>query len=340
MSENLHVSSNHPVDAVVLWVDGNDAVLTEKRNNWLQKEGKTSSHSGALPTRFASKNEIRYCVLSILIFAPFVRNIFIVTDGQDPNLYEEVETYFPEKSGTLKIVDHKEIFRGFEQYLPNFNASSIHTLIWKIEGLSDNFIYFNDDMILIRETKQEDWVINNRPLLRGEWRFPPYKKLAGNYFKTLINKNLRNNPGYQPRISFYIRQWKAAYLLGWRIRYYYHCHTPHSLNRRSLEKFFSENMDLLEKNISYRFRDQDQFITSSLAYHLEIMDGNRQFAKLNLVYFHPYYSDNRLKRKIRRCENDSGIKSICVQSLDMISIDVQEKIFNFMDRTLNLPERG
>ena len=106
MSDNKIPAGSGPVDAVILWVDGSDGRLAEKRERYLAQEKKSVTHPGALPTRFASSNEIRYCVLSILTFAPFVRNIFIVTDEQDPGLDGEVRERFPEKAGCLKIVDH------------------------------------------------------------------------------------------------------------------------------------------------------------------------------------------------------------------------------------------
>ena len=52
---------------------------------------------------------------------------------------------FPEKADCLKIVDHKEIFRGYEQYLPTFNSSSIHGNDMENRRAVRKFIYFNDD---------------------------------------------------------------------------------------------------------------------------------------------------------------------------------------------------
>ena len=155
----------HPIDVVIAWVDGSDPVLTEKRNRYLGLTG-DNAHPGAHPTRFASINEIRYCVLSVFRFAPFVRNIFIVTDGQEPDLYGDIKTWFPEREGSLRIVDHSEIFEGFEGSLPTFNSISIGNMIWRIKGLSDNFVYFNDDTFLIRSIKPEDFCIDNIPVLR------------------------------------------------------------------------------------------------------------------------------------------------------------------------------
>ncbi len=336
MSENIKPLNSEPIDAVILWVDGSDAALSEKRERFLAQEKLSVAHPGALPLRFASSNEIRYSVLSILTFAPFVRNIYIVTDNQDPGLHHEVGVRFPEKAGCLKIVDHREIFREYEEYLPTFNSSSIQTMIWRIKGLSENFIYFNDDMILIRDTVVEDWFIGGLPVIRGKWLLPPVRKIAGNSLKLLVNRHIRGNKEFRPKISFYIRQWHTSLLLRKRWRYFFHCHTAHAMRISTLEDYFTANDKLLRKTISYRFRDAEQLIITSLAYHLEIQNGTAHLARLNLGYLHPWYSEARLNRRINRCTKDRRINSVCVQSVEMMGAGQREKIFRWLDNVLKL----
>lgn len=338
MSYNVRIDPDQPIDAVILWVDGNDPVLAEKRAGYIKKENIGRYHSGAISTRFASSNEISYCVLSILKFAPFVRNIFIVTDNQDPGLDHEVEKHFPGRSGSVRIVDHSEIFRGYEKYLPTFNSSSILTMVWRIKGLAENFVCFSDDVALAREIKYEDWFVGNRPVLRGYWRLPPLRKMLGNSIKTLVNRRLLGKNDYQPRISFYMRQWKSARLAGMRFRYYFHCHSPHPVNRNLVEEYFKNNPGLLESNISYRFRDPDQLLLTALTNQLEILSGNRNLARLDLVYIHPYYSERRLLKKINECRNNTRIKFICVQSLEMLSGKIQAEVINLLDSILNVTD--
>ncbi|MGM0666182.1 MAG: Stealth CR1 domain-containing protein, partial [Bacteroidota bacterium] len=324
-----------PLDAVILWVDGNDPVLNEKRKEYISREGISRNHSGAIATRFASSDEISYCVRSILKFAPFVRNIFIVTDNQDPDLYEEVEKYFPGRSASLRIVDHKEIFRGYEKYLPTFNSSSILAMVWRIKGLADNFVAFSDDLFLVREINYNDWFKNERPVLRGYWRLPPIRKMAGSSIKYFIRRRIMGKHDYQPRISFYMRQWKSASYLGMRLRYYFHCHNPHPLSRIMMENFFKENPGLLEQTISYRFRDKDQLLLTSLAYHLEILSGNKNFAGLDLIYMHPYYSEKQLLKKISEYREKQDIKFLCVQNLEMLGEKIQKNVRSLLDNILN-----
>jgi hypothetical protein len=330
MSGKAIIRPDQPVDAVILWVDGNDPELTEKRNSYHKSSRELLPNSESEEAESDSNYELEYCLYSILKFAPFIRNIFIVTDGQEPALYKDLVSQFQNRAGSIKIVDHKEIYRGYETSLPTFNSASLLALIWRIEGLSENFVYFNDDVVLIRDHKQEEWFIGNRPVLRGKWLFPPYKKIIWNRIKMVTNRYIAGNRNYQPRHSFYLRQWKAAYTLGFRLRYFFHCHTPHPLNRIVMERIFEENREEMEKTISCRFRSKDQLLMSSMAYHKEILEGNINSAALNQGYFHPFYSNKRLARRVERCKNDDSIKSVCIQSMERMDRVPRENILSWL----------
>ena len=304
---------------VIAWVDGDDPKLAIKGTNILQWD-RIPVGSGAHPTRFASSNEIRYCVLSILRFAPFVRNIFIVTDEQDPGISADVRKYFPERSGSIRIVDHREIFKGYENYLPTFNSISIANMIWRIKGLSENFVYFNDDTFLIREVKPEEWFVDGRPVLRGRWVPAPLPRALWNSIrisstgKFLVGKSM--NQGHH---SIWVSGMQPA-LLGFRFRYFTNSHTPHAVNRRLVEEYFSKNGPVLEKNISFRFRDHSQFTFISLSNHLQLIEGNRNIAGPALVYLKPQgHADDYVKSKIALCESDHSAIYMCIQGLEMCS---------------------
>ncbi len=337
MTENFKHRKNHPIDVVIAWVDGSDPALAEKRNRYITKGASTSLSSGVHSTRFASNNEIRYCVLSIMKFSPFVRNIFIVTDGQDPDLYNDIKTYFPERLNSFRIVDHKEIFAGFDSFLPTFNSISIGNMIWRIKGLSDNFVYFNDDTFLIKMIQPEDWFINHKPVIRGKWVPVPLPRILWYNIRIGVNKHLLGNPDFQPRASFHMGQWNSAYVAGYRIRYFTNSHTPHTVERKTMEEFFSNNIPLLEKNIAYRFRNHAQFTFIALSNHLQLLAGNRQIASPGLAYLKPYKRPaNYIEEKKRFCENNQDIKFLCVQSLDLCKKEEQEKILGWMKALLQL----
>lgn len=334
MSGKRTPTPDSPIDAVIMWVDGSDKKLAEKRERFMALENKTYSHPGSLPLRFASSGEISYCIRSILKFATFIRNIYVVTDDQDPDIYEMVRSRFPDRDGCIKIIDHRQIFRDYEQYIPTFNSSSIHAMLWRIEGLSERFVCFNDDVILIREHREQDWFSGDRPVLMGKWLLPPYRRIIGNKIKALINWHLYKNRNYVPKVSFYIRQWKSASFFGFRKRYYFQDHTPHPFSTQTFAGLFSVNRGLLEKIISYRFRDPEQLLASSLAYHHEIINGNRNYRKLRIGYFHPHYREKRMNRRLEKCKADNSYKSVCIQNMEMLSPVLREKIIGWIDEVL------
>ena len=328
--------ASKPIDVVITWVNGNDDDFRSKIQAYLGNHC-ASKIPGAHHTRFASVNEIKYCLLSILTFAPFVRNIFIITDNQDPNLNGEINTHFPHRISSIKIVDHKEIFRDFDDYLPTFNSRSIESMLWRIQGLSDSFIYFNDDVFLIRETQPEDWFSNNKPVLRGNWLLKPRFRFLWNFFIKKINKHLLNNPDFQPRPSYHIGQWLAAKALGFKWRYFFFSHTPFAIDRKRVENYFLVNKELLKKNIAYKFKNQEQFNFVSLCNHLEILAGNKNLYKPNLAYLQPYKRSNKyIDNKIKMCERNPKIKFLCVQSLEMCPEQDRQKLFGWMDSVLDL----
>jgi len=338
MLERSAADPDQAIDFVVLWVDGNDPVLAEKRNRYMEEEGLSSGHTAALPTRFASSHEIRYCILSILRFAPFARKIFLVTDGQDPHLDEDMDRYFPDRKTEVRIVDHSEIFRGHENLLPIFNSTSISSMIWRIEDLAEQFIYINDDNFLLRPTSAEDWFREGRPVLRGSWRNPPWKKAFSHRLKRFLKHSVLQKKDYQPRLSFYLRQWNGAREAGFRKKYFFHDHSPHPLSRTSLERFFAEHKATLLGNASYRFRAPEQFLISALVYHLELREGNGNLRPLELLYLHPVYSPSKLQRKLDAARSDDSILFACVQSLEMMEESFREEVFGWMKEVLELDE--
>ena len=137
------------VDAVITWVNGNDSAHKAKMNPYISDKKELNSKKTKM--RYGQVNEIEFVVKSIVKNAKFVRNIFIVTDNQTP-LFLKDEKQAKKDFPNILIVDHKTIFEGYNQYLPTFNSLSIESLLYKIPGLSEHFLYFNDDFLLLKET--------------------------------------------------------------------------------------------------------------------------------------------------------------------------------------------
>lgn len=133
------------VDVVYTWVDGGDpdwlAALDERRG--ISAELSSSSAGRA---RFESRDELRYSMRSVHLFAPWVRRIHLVTAGQVPDWLDPSDE-------RINLVDHRDILPA--EVLPTFNSHAIETALHRIDGLAEHFVYFNDDMLLARPLPAE-----------------------------------------------------------------------------------------------------------------------------------------------------------------------------------------
>lgn len=139
-----HISSmRRDIDVVYTWVNGSDpSWLVQKARAEGSMDISASTERAQDEARFADHEELRYSIRSIDQFAPWVRKIWIVTSGQVP---EWLTTDDPK----VQIVQHEEIWPNGDG-LPNFNSHAIEACLHRIPGLSEHFIYLNDDMILGR----------------------------------------------------------------------------------------------------------------------------------------------------------------------------------------------
>ena len=76
---------------------------------------------------FSDFNQLKYSFRSIEMYAPWIRNIFIVTNGQKPSW---VKIDHPK----ISVISHSEIFED-ETDLPTFNSMAIEVHLHKIPGL-------------------------------------------------------------------------------------------------------------------------------------------------------------------------------------------------------------
>ncbi|WP_160330504.1 stealth family protein [Sphaerimonospora mesophila] len=134
-----------PIDAVYTWVDGADPAWRARRDQALGgmravRDG--ISEMATTEARFTSRDELRYSLRSLWTYAPWINRVWIVTDGQTP-------PWLDGSHPMVTVVDHKEIFTD-PSVLPVFNSHAIETQLHHIEGLSEHFLYLNDDFFLGR----------------------------------------------------------------------------------------------------------------------------------------------------------------------------------------------
>ncbi len=141
--------TSDPIDLVYTWVDGSDIDWQLQKAKYARMYGKgmTPNDANAL-NRFRSRDELRYSLRSVYMYAPFVNHIYIVTCGQIP------EWLRPHPK--ITVISHEEIFPNKDD-LPTFNSQAIEANLHHIPNLSEKFIYFNDDVFLGDRVTADDF---------------------------------------------------------------------------------------------------------------------------------------------------------------------------------------
>ncbi|MDE2384312.1 MAG: stealth conserved region 3 domain-containing protein [Alphaproteobacteria bacterium] len=152
--------SGEAIDVVYTWVDGNGA--TGRRAgplSWFFR-------GDAQPARFRDNGELRYSLRSLELFAPWVRKVHLVTNGQVP-------AWLNVDHPKLRLVCHRKIFAS-ARHLPSFNSHAIEAQLHRIPGLAEHFLYFNDDLFLGREVAVSDFLTlgGGQRIYLETWQMP------------------------------------------------------------------------------------------------------------------------------------------------------------------------
>lgn len=144
LTERMVDDITFSIDAVYTWVDGDDPNwINSKRRREADLSGTEYHEEANHEARFRSRDELKYSLRSLQMFAPWFRKIFIVTAGQVP-------AWLDTSDPRIEIVDHKDIYPEGD-YLPTFNSNSIISRLHHIPGLSEHYVYINDDVFFGRD---------------------------------------------------------------------------------------------------------------------------------------------------------------------------------------------
>lgn len=236
------------IDVVYTWVDDQDPHWQSIKDSHSPRRATTHEDTTAASAaaeaenesrahhaeRFRNRDELRYSLRSLEMFAPFVRKIFIVTMDQTP---EWLNTDHPQ----IEVVSHRDIYAHADA-LPTFNSSSIETQLHHIDGLAEHFIYFNDDVFLGQLCTWADFYLGN-----GASRFfPAVHSIAASVIDDSAEEYL-------------VADKNAIRLFAERFGYVVHrpmAHVPHATRRSvlyELEETFAAEFEACERE---RFRSR------------------------------------------------------------------------------------
>ena len=137
-----------PIDVVYTWVDSSDPEWRRQRH---EHDSTFEVHNASANNeeRYADRDELRYSLRALHLFAPFVRKVYIVTADQHPH-------WLKADHPRVQVVSHRDIFPDPAD-LPTFNSHAIEACLHRIQGLAENFVYFNDDVFVGREVTEDDF---------------------------------------------------------------------------------------------------------------------------------------------------------------------------------------
>lgn len=303
------------IDIVVTWVDDSDPV-------WREKKAQYTNDNLALgneEARYRDWDTLKYWFRGVEKFAPWVRNIYFVTDNQKP---QWLNLDHPK----LKWVKHTDFIP--KEYLPTFCSDSIEWNLHRIEGLSENFVYFNDDIFLINDTTAEDFFVDDFPCDCAVL-YPMAPK--GFFAHTLFNNCMLINRHFSMRevLKKHHSKWlKGNSILGilknlWFGRQPfiygitdYHIHI--SYKKSTFSTLWEKEHDAIENTCINKFRTKDTVSIWSARYW-RLMQGEFYPKKPNGKLFHTQSLD----------DNNDAVEYVKKQKGKVVCINDTEGEKNF-----------
>lgn len=154
------------IDAVYTWVNHTDPQWQEMhRRASISRVKNKREHAGVdSVARYTSRNEIFYSIQSLRKYAPWIRKIYVLSNCQPLDWMQDIPN--------LVFVKHEDVFPD-TRVLPTFNSRAIETVLHKIDGLSEWFLYCNDDFFLCNDVKPSDFFQENN----GVYYFPTHNDI-------------------------------------------------------------------------------------------------------------------------------------------------------------------
>lgn len=323
------------IDFVLLWVDGSDPKWQEARRSYCPEKKEDTSDS-----RYRDWDNLQYWFRGVEKFAPWVNCIYFVTCGQQPRW---LNTEHPR----LRMVSHRDFMNP--EYLPTFSSHPIELNLHRIEGLSEQFVYFNDDTFLIQNTTEEDFFKNGLPRDCCIETALSQDRIDDPFAHILLNNAALVNMHYKKR-EVIKKQWKKwfspAYgamalrnllMLPYReFSGFKYTHMPSAFLKSSYEQLWREEGAFLDQVCRHRFRspaDVNQYVIK----HWQCMEGNYVPQSPSVGRFCVMGRDDRLLYETLRRQS---AKMVCINDDARVTDfpGTKKKVREALERLL--PERS
>lgn len=335
------VREGYPIDFVVLWVDGSDP-------NWLKKKQKYKPEINTQneSVRYRDWGTFKYWFRGVDKYAPWVNHVYLITDNQKP---EWLNIDHPK----LTVIDHKDIMD--EKDLPTFNSQAIEMNLHKIPGLSEHFVYFNDDVFLVNNVKPKNFFRKGLPVevanINAATGMEGDQLFAQTMFNDilLINRHFNKKEVLKKHLfkwvnlkygSFNVRTFSQIiypYFTGFKA---HHITVP--FLKSTFEKVWEEERDILEETSSHRFRDPKD-VNQYVFIQWQLCE-NKFVPRSVRMGEHVKFRGNESLKRVSRAFESRTKKIVCINDNTQDSIgehavqEIRERLVEIFEK--RLPEKS
>jgi hypothetical protein len=280
---------------------------------------KNNSKNGVSKARFRDNGFLKYWFRGIDKFAPWVRKIHFVTDGQKPE-------WLDANNPKINLVNHADFIPG--QFLPTYNSVVIERYMYRIPGLAEHFVYFNDDFYIINHVAQERFFRNGLPCDIAVFDYNPswsqwYVRIKNNI--RIINRHFdKKEVMARDHDKWFDKSYGSKLRWNYLLKFYNKfitIRTPHNAQpylKSTFEEVWAAEAEELTKTSANRFRALTDY-TPELFRLWQICKGN----------FVPYntYKDTKMFPLMIRAKQ--AVKAIRNQSYTLICLNDNVHIRNY-----------
>ena len=328
------------IDFIITWVDDNDSEWQKEKEKYLVKDNTDNRDR-----RYRDWDNLKYWFRGVEKFAPWVKKVHFVTWGHFP---EWLNLEHPK----LNIVKHEEYIP--KEFLPTFSNRPIELNLHRIPGLADKFVYFNDDMFILKPIKESDFFRNNFPCdtaVLNALYFSRQQKTnicfaAAVFNMCIINDHFNKNESLIKNIHKWINpryglQWiRTILLLPWdKFTGFMNYHLPYSYMKETFNKLWELEHSALSKTCSNKFRQNDD-INSWIFSYWQLASGKFYPRNPNIGKAYNLVSNHEQNKKIYSVISKQKYKLICLNdSVDDDSYVIIKEIINNSFQEI-LPEKS
>lgn len=270
----MEKNMNEGIDFVLIWVDDKDPKWIAKKNKYKSTNDIQINVQSDSEVRYRDWDNLKYWFRAVEKYAPWVRKVHFVTCGQKP-------TWLNENNPKLRLVNHSDYID--EKYLPTFSSHVIELNLHKIPGLSERFVYFNEDTFINNYVSEDDFFKGNLP--RDSAILNTVKMDRRGITHIIVNnlcvisehfifkKQFRENWRKWISIKYGKEIFRTLCLLPWnRYSGFYELHIPYSYSKKTFCDVWNCESEYLSQVCEHKFRD-DKDVNQWLMRYWQIASG-------------------------------------------------------------------